>query len=164
MPEWKYNIVGTMNKLFCMLILIVFVSCGCFTTMPYNDESGQKGRLNLLNAIDDERISEAWYRMSYKVRDSMNFKEFESNWQEIAANLKKILDGEITSKHEIETVDGLQAVVLKFASETQIAQVLFVAELDRERFPGEKEVVWRFRGLADNSDKTLSFGFIPIKK
>ena len=153
-----------MNKIICTLILTVIVSCGCFTTMPFNDESAQQGRTNLMNAIDDERITEVWYRMSYKIRDAVNYKQFESNWQEINTNMKKILEGEITSKLEMTTDDKLQAVVLKIASETQIVQVLFVAELDRERFPGENEVVWRFRGLIDNTDKTLSFGFIPQKK
>ena len=150
-----------MNKLICALILTVIISGGCLTTMSFNDESAQKGRTNLMNAIDDERINEVWYRMSYKIRDTTNFKHFESNWQEIAANLKNILEGQILSNREVETDDKLPGNVLKIASEKHIVRVLFVAELDRARFPGEDEVVWRFRGEYNDKDKTLTSGFIP---
>ncbi|MCD4656407.1 MAG: hypothetical protein K8S87_02570 [Planctomycetes bacterium] len=153
-----------MNKLIYPLILTVIVSAGCVTTLPFSDVSAEKGLTNLKNAIDDERIVEVWYRMSYKVRDSANYKHFTENWLEIKDNLKNMLSGEILSQNEVKTHDKLHGIVLKIASEVRITEVLFVAELDQARFPGEQEVVWRLRGLKDNENKTLSFGFIPHMK
>ena len=148
------------------MICFVFVQFVCCVSTEFAPvESCQSAFNNFLAAVQKNRITEVYYRLSFAVRDKISYRFFSAHFREIRERIiERVLNAQILSTRECLTARGLPARIFVLRDLTGVKrELMLVAEYDAKRFPSERRAIWRFRGFLE-PDKNFLFGIFPKPK